>query len=225
MTLKARVDPSNSNGAKSPCPVSLTTPHRGLVMFPIWLLCGRDACCTYSSTLAHVLLFNIFMLFICLYIYVWQILYISACDIFHGTFSSYCCCFTLNNRDERHFFKFIFLFKSFSAVITVVLSGELTCVKLVCVISHKCNSFRLRSAKQRLAHFEQGTHAGPPGSGSLTLVDASSPSSLSIDYGNMYTQPSTDCYIRASEPTAQFSRCTHSNGFSTILPVLLINRW
>lgn len=161
----------------------------------------------------------------CLYLSVWQILYISACDIFHGTFSSYCCCFTLNNRDEWHFYWFIFLFKSFSAVIKVVLSGELTCVKLVCVILHKCNSFRLRSAKQRLAHFEQGTHAGPPGSESLTLVDASSPSSLSINYWNMYTQPSTDCYIRASEPTAQFSRCTHSNGFSTILPVLLINRW
>lgn len=35
-------------------------------------------------------------------------------------------------------------------------------------------------------------------------------SSLSINYWNMYTQPSTDCYIRASEPTAQFSRCTYS---------------
>lgn len=35
-------------------------------------------------------------------------------------------------------------------------------------------------------------------------------SSLSINYSKMYTQSSTDCHIRASSPTAQFSQCTYS---------------
>ena len=45
MTLKVSMDPSTSSRAKSLCPVSLTTPHGGLIMCPIWLLCGGDARC------------------------------------------------------------------------------------------------------------------------------------------------------------------------------------
>lgn len=51
MTLKVSMDPSTSSRAKSLCPVSLTTPHGGLIMCPIWLLCGGDACCTYRNQL------------------------------------------------------------------------------------------------------------------------------------------------------------------------------
>lgn len=54
MTLKVSMDPSISSRAKSPCPVSLTTPHGGPIMCPIWLLCGGDACSIYKN---HCLLY------------------------------------------------------------------------------------------------------------------------------------------------------------------------
>lgn len=80
MTLKVCMDPSTSSEAKSLCPVSLTTPHGGPIMCPIWLLYVLEmhaaltlrTACFISSFLCHHLIVHMLI-----FMYLTNIVYFS----------------------------------------------------------------------------------------------------------------------------------------------------
>ena len=91
MTLKVGMDPSTFSRAKSLCPVSLTTPHGGPIMCPIWLLYVLEmhAVLTQMHRIRYFV-FIIFTVHMLKFMYLANIEYFII-QYFHGKFPTYCC--------------------------------------------------------------------------------------------------------------------------------------